>query len=139
MGRHGGGGFGVPKAAVCDAIWQAGPMCPSKPDNARRQEHSINAQDLRRPKQDKYRGLLFGRVNAFLSPFLFHFTGTPEARTAPLPPPPTPPHPYFDNASFTHSPIAPASLKPKPINLRLGSTSLPFDSNPPLFLCHPFS
>ena len=122
-----------------DAIWQAGPMCPSKPDNARRHEHFINAQDLRRPKQDKYRGLLFGRVNAFLSPFLFHFTGTSEARTAPLPPPPTSPHPYFDNASVTHSPIALASLKPKPINLRLGSTSLPFNSNPPLFLCHPFS
>ena len=108
-----------------------GPMCPSKLNNARRQELFINTQDLRRPEQDNHRGLLFGRVNAFLSPFLFYFTGTPEARTAPFPPPLTPPHPYFNNVSVIHSPIALASLNPKSTNLRLASTSLPFNSNPP--------
>ena len=43
--------------------------------------------------------------------------------------------PLFDNVSIP-LPTAPASFSLKPISIRLASTSLPFDTNPPFYFFH---
>jgi len=73
---------------------------------------------------------MFGRAVSFLFSFSFYFTGAPQPRATAFPLCPTPQRLLSDNVSIPPLPIAPVSLSFKPINLRLASTSLLFDSTP---------